>query len=191
MNSIDYFAQIQLHFLHNALSAIANLCTKNPEKAKKAALDFSAYLRSNMESLSYKGLISIEKELNHVKGYLDLEKAIYGNALNVIYNIEASDFLLPPLTVQPIVENAVKHGIGEKEGGGTITISICEAGSENFITIADDGAGYDVHNSGKDEKEHIGITNVSQRIKEQCGGTLEISSEINKGTTVIIKIPKK
>jgi len=182
--------QIQPHFLHNALSAIANLCTENPEKAKKAALDFSAYLRSNMESLNNRGLIDIEKELNHVKGYLDLEKAIYGNALNVLYRIETGGFELPPLTIQPIVENAVMHGIGEREGGGTITISVTETDDEYLAIVSDDGMGYDTNSLQQGSCEHIGIKNVRQRIKEQCGGTLEITSEINKGTTAVIKIPR-
>jgi len=182
--------QIQPHFLHNALSAIAHLCTENPERAKKASLDFSAYLRSNMESLSNKGLIGVEKELNHVKGYLDLERAIYGNALNVVYNVESDNFSLPPLTIQPIVENAVKHGIGEKEGGGTITISVAETDSEHLVVVSDDGVGYDVSSPRQDNCAHIGIENVRQRIKEQCDGTLEISSKTGKGTTAVIKIPK-
>ena len=183
-------SQIQPHFLYNALSAIAQLCDENPIKAKKATLDFSAYLRSNMESLNDDGLISIEKELNHVKGYLDLEKTMYREALKVIYDIQAEYFMLPSLTIQPIVENAVKHGIGQKEGGGTIIISVSETNNVYHITVTDNGVGYDVNKPDRDTKIHIGINNVKQRLKEQCGGTLEISSEPEKGTIAVIKIPK-
>ncbi|MCL2763905.1 MAG: histidine kinase [Treponema sp.] len=184
------FSQIQPHFLYNALSAIAQLCDEDPVKAKKVTVEFSAYLRNNMESLNNKGLIHIEKEIDHVKGYLDLEKAIYGNALNVIYHIEAGDFMLPPLTIQPIVENAVKHGIGKKEGGGTLTLSVRETDNEFLVTVLDNGAGYDKANLHQDSQKHIGIENVRRRLEEQCGGTLEISGEKGTGTTAVIKIPK-
>jgi len=184
-------SQIKPHFLYNALSAIAQLCDDDPIKAKKATVDFSTYLRCNMESLDNKGLIRVEKEIDHVKGYLALEKAIYGKALNVVYKIEAGGFLLPSLTIQPITENAVKHGIGKKEGGGTITVKVCESGNEFHVIISDNGRGYDTGSMYKDDRSHIGIENVKQRLKEQCRGTLEISSEIGKGTTAVIKIPKQ
>jgi len=183
-------SQIQPHFLYNALSAIAMLCDEDPAKAKKTIADFSEYLRSNMESLNEKKLISIKKEMNHVKGYLELEKAIYGDSLNVIYNIEAKDFLLPPLTIQPIAENAVKHGIGKKEGGGNISISIKETAFEFSIIVTDDGAGYDTESFYQGERKLIGINNVRRRLKEQCSGTLEITSKIGNGTSAVITIPK-
>jgi len=180
--------QIQPHFLYNALSAIAQLCDEDPVKAKKATMDFSVYLRSNMESLNNKGLISVEKEISHVKGYLDLEKEIYRDALEVIYNIEAGGFMLPPLSIQPIAENAVKHGIGKKEGGGTVILSVSETDAEFLITVFDNGAGFDAAKLHHDRLNHIGIENVKRRLKDQCGGTLEISWD--KGTTAVIKIPK-
>ena len=182
-------SQIKPHFLHNALSAIVQLCDENPAQAKKAATDFSAYLRSNMESLNNKSLISIEKEMDHVKNYLSLEKAIYGKALDIVYIIEAGGFGVPPLTIQPIAENAVKHGIGKKEGGGTITISVSETGNAYFITVTDDGAGYDVNTPPRDKNRHVGIDNVRKRLA-LYGGTLDLSSEIGKGTTAVIKLPK-
>jgi hypothetical protein len=184
-------SQIHPHFLFNSLTAIAQLCNENPAQAKKVTIGFSEYLRGNMESLSDKGLISIEKEMNHVEGYLNLEKAIYGNALHVIYNIEVNSFSLPPLTIQPIVENAVKHGIGQREGGGTIIISTRETDDNYIITVSDDGVGYNV-DSAVDSQAHksIGINNVRRRLKEQCGGTLKIISEVGKGTTAEIRIPK-
>ncbi|MCL2758791.1 MAG: histidine kinase [Treponema sp.] len=183
-------SQIQPHFLYNALSAIAQLCDEDPVKAKKATLDFSKYLRNNMESLNDKGLISVEKELEHVKGYLDLEKSMYRETLNVVYDVQVGGFMLPPLSIQPIVENAVKHGIGQKEGGGTIKISVNEAGNVYIVSVSDDGAGYNTDNFAEETKTHIGINNVIQRLKEQCDGTLEISSEPGIGTTAVIRIPK-
>jgi len=181
-------SQIQPHFLYNALSAIAQLCDDDPVRAKKATLGFSAYLRNNMESLNNKGLISIEKELNHVKGYLDLEKEMYADALEVVFNIKEVDLMLPPLSLQPLVENAVKHGIGQKEGGGTITISVNETENEFLLTVSDNGAGYDENRES--QSTQIGINNVRQRLKEQCGGSLEITGKPGIGTQVTIKIPK-
>ena len=183
-------SQIQPHFLFNVLTAIAALCKEDPDKAQKATMNFSMYLRSNMESLDKK-LISFEKELNHVKGYLELEKAIYEELLNVDYNIEDVSFLLPPLTIQPIVENAIKHGIGKKEDGGTITISVIDTNFEYFISVTDDGAGFDTQTPYEDDRKHTGLENVKRRLKEQCSGTLEIISQIGKGTTALIKIPKQ
>jgi len=183
-------SQIQPHFLYNALSAIAQLCEEDPEKAKKTTIDFSAYLRSNMESLSDKGFISIEKELDHVKNYLNLEKAIYGDSLNVIYNIQTGGFVLPPLSIQPLVENAVKHGIGKNENGGTVTITVCEKNNEYSITVLNDGVWYDAGMIKKDERISIGIENVRRRLSMQCGGTLKVTGEKNKGTTAVVTIPK-
>jgi len=194
-------SQIKPHFLYNALSTIAQLCDDNPAEAKKATLDFSKYLRKNMESLNDNNLITVENELNHVESYLNLEKAMHGDSLNVRYNIEAGDFLLPPLTIQPIVENAVKHGIGKREDGGTVTVTIGETTSAFIISVSDDGVGYDPGESNPadrksagdrspDDRSSIGINNVKRRLKEQCGGTLEITGEPGKGTTAIIKVPK-
>jgi hypothetical protein len=180
-------SQIKPHFLYNALTAITQLCEEDPPNAKKTIIDFSQYLRNNMQSLSNEGLITAREELNHVKSYLNLEKAIYSNALNIIYNIENDGFMLPPLTVQPIAENAVKHGIGKKEGGGTVTISVKESTCEYLIYVSDDAMGFNVG----DNKEHIGLSNVRKRLAEQCGGSLEILSVIGTGTTVTIRIPKE
>jgi len=182
-------SQIQPHFLYNALSAISTLCDEDPIKAKKAIADFSVYLRGNMESLNKK-LISIEKELNHVKGYLELEKAVYEETLNVVYKIEAKDFLLPPLSIQPIVENAVKHGIGKKEDGGLITITVKESEKDYSITVTDDGIGFNPESLNQNNRKQIGLKNVKRRLKEQCNGNLEVLSQTGKGTTVKITIPK-
>jgi len=184
-------SQIQPHFLYNSLTAIAQLCDEDPMKAKKATIDFSAYLRGNMDSLGDTELISIEKELSHVRGYLDLEVAIYGSALVANYEINSGGFLLPPLTIQPIVENAVKHGIGKKEGGGSITLSVNETDKYFVVSVVDDGSGFNEDIPQHDDRIHIGIVNVRRRIEEQCGGTLEITSEAGRGTTAVISIPKE
>ena len=180
-------SQIQPHFLFNSLTAIARLCDKNPAQAKEVTFWFSNYLRGNMESLTEKELIPFEQELKHSQCYLDVEKAIYGTGLHVIYAIEVSDFKLPVLTLQPIIENAVKHGIGRREGGGTVTVSTKETNAAYVLTVTDDGLGFD---PGEHKRTGVGITNVTNRLSAMCGGSLTVESELGAGSTVTITIPK-
>jgi hypothetical protein len=183
-------SQIQPHFLYNALAVISRLCDKDPAQAKKATINFSNYLRGNMNLLESAEPIPFENELNHTMSFLNLENAMYGEALNVIYDIQTKYFKLPALTVQPIVENAVKHGIGKKEGGGTVTISTKETEGSYFVIVKDDGVGFEQANIGDDGQQHIGINNVKLRLSAQCGGSLEIESSPGEGTTATIIIPK-
>jgi len=184
-------SQIQPHFLYNALAVISSLCDKNPSEAKKATVNFSNYLRGNMNLLERTEPIPFENELNHTISFLNLENAMYGEALNVIYDIQTKYFKLPALTMQPIVENAVKHGIGKKEGGGTVSISTKETDSGYLIIISDDGAGFEQDKINNDGQQHIGINNVRLRLSAQCGGSLEIESKPGVGTTAKIIIPKE
>jgi len=183
-------SQIQPHFLYNSLAVISRLCDKNPAEAKKAVINFSNYLRANMNLLESITPILFENELNHTIGFLNLEKAMYGEALNVIYDIQTKNFKLPALTMQPIVENAVKHGIGKKEGGGTVTILTKETNSDYLVIVSDDGIGFEQEKTGDDGQQHIGINNVRLRLSVQCGGSLDIKSKPGMGTTATIRIPK-
>ena len=188
-------SQIQPHFLYNALAVISRLCDKDPAEAKKATISFSDYLRGNMNLLERTETIPFQNELNHTIGFLNLEKAMYGEALKVIYDIQTISFKLPALTVQPIVENAIKHGIGKKEDGGTVTISTKESENYCFVIITDDGVGFGQEKTANgiypnDGQQHIGIKNVRLRLSAQCGGSLEISSKPGEGTTATIIIPK-
>jgi len=187
-------SQIQPHFLYNALAVISRLCDKDSSEAKRATINFSNYLRANMNLLERTEPIPFENELNHTIGFMNLEQAMYGEALKVIYDIQTKNFKLPALTMQPIVENAVKHGIGKKEGGGTITIATKKTESGYQIIIQDDGVGYDPAKTAadtvKDGEQHIGISNVRLRLSAQCGGSLEIEGKPGAGTTARIFIPK-
>jgi sensor histidine kinase YesM len=183
-------SQIQPHFLYNALAVISRLCDKDPAQAKKATIEFSAYLRGNMDSLEETKPISFEKELKHIEGFLNLEKAMYGEALNVIYDIKTKDFFLPALTVQSIVENAVKHGIGKREGGGTVRICTSETDNEFLAVVSDDGVGFEYEKRALDGLLCAGINNVRLRLSAQCGGSLEIESKPGEGTSATILIPK-
>lgn len=183
-------SQIQPHFLYNVLNTIYHLCGKDDNTAKTVISDFSDYLRNNLDSLERKELVPFSTELDHIKTYLDIEKIRFGEELEIVYDTEAKDFFLPVMTIQPLVENAVKHGISKKRGGGKLTVSTVEKHDRYKITVTDTGKGFDVH-AYSDEKSHIGINNVRQRLKNMCCGTLSVTSEYGKGTTAVVMIPKK
>lgn len=121
-------SQVQPHFLYNSLGTIYHLCESDPESARKAIKHFSDFLRGNMDSLKKREPIPFGAELSHVTNYLYLEQQRFGDKLQVIYQIKTQDFLIPPLTLQPLVENAVQHGILNRRNGGTILIRTQEAG---------------------------------------------------------------
>lgn len=184
-------SQIQPHFLYNSLTSIAQLCEKNPSKAKKATIEFSEYLRRNMNSLKEQAPVPFESELKHLETYLSLEKMRFGDELNVEYDIETTDFLIPSLTVQPLVENAVKHGVGMKEDGGTVTIATKEFDDRYEVIVSDDGVGFDTSKKPNDGRTHVGMENVRNRLKTMCNAVLNIESTVGKGTVATITIPKE
>lgn len=185
-------SQIQPHFLYNSLTSIAMMCTKDPQLAKKATINFADYLRGNMNSLKEKNPVPFRQELEHLKKYLMLEQMRFGDMLNIEYDIQATDFVLPQLSVQPLVENAVKHGVGMKEDGGTVKISTRETPEFYEVIVSDDGVGFDTSAPPKnDGRSHVGMENVKQRLKDMCDAEVVIESEIGKGTVSTIFIPKE
>lgn len=183
-------SQIQPHFLYNTLNSIYQLCETNPMRARSMVNSFAEYLRNNLSSLEETGLISFETELSHINTYLDIEKVRFEDTLEIEYDIQCIDFFLPVLTVQPIVENAVKHGTSKKRGGGKVIISTLEENENYIIKVFDTGCGFDPLKPNDDGKRHVGIENVRQRLANMCGGSLIIESEIGVGTLATIKIPK-
>ena len=182
-------SQIQPHFLYNTLNSIYQLCEKNPMRARSLVNSFSEYLRNNLSTLEESGLISFETELAHVNTYLDIEKVRFEDTLEIEYDIKCVDFSLPVLTVQPLVENAVKHGTSKKRGGGKVIISTEEDNGNYIIKVSDTGVGFDINNPKNDGKQHVGIENVKQRLSNMCQGSLTIESEIGVGTNAVIRIP--
>jgi len=183
-------SQIQPHFLYNTLNSIYQLCESNPMRARSMVNSFSEYLRNNLSALEETGLISFETELAHVKTYLDIEKVRFEDTLEIEYDIKCVDFSLPVLTVQPIVENAVKHGTSKKRGGGKVTISTAEEIDSYVIVVSDTGCGFDPAKPKNDGKRHVGIENVRQRLSNMCSGSLSIESSEGNGTVAVIRIPK-
>lgn len=182
--------QIQPHFLYNALNTIKSLIKRNPKSAEKAVVDFSLYLRGNMDSLSEKTPIDILKEIEHIKHYTSIEELRFSDKLTVIYDIKSVSFLVPTLSVQPLVENAVKHGITKKVDGGTVKISTYEDKSNYYVKVEDNGVGFDPYISKDNEKKHYGIEITKQRLSQMINAKLTIKSEIGKGTTAVISLPK-
>ena len=183
-------SQIQPHFIYNSLSSISTLIPLDPNKAQKALDDFTEYLRHNLSSLTETKLIPFEDELRHIQTYVSLEKVRFNDRVNVIYDIEVKDFSVPPLSIQPIVENAIKHGILKKIEGGTISIKTYSTKDSYVVEVIDNGVGFDMNSIDFEANKHFGINNIRHRIKSMCNGSLEIISEINKGTKAVITFKK-
>lgn len=185
-------SQVQPHFMYNALSSIAMMCSIDPETAQEATVTFADYLRVNMDSLKQKGPVPFSRELEHLKKYLYIEKLRFRDKLNIVYDIQTEDFELPQLSVQPLVENAVKHGVGMKKNGGTVTIASKETDSAYEVIISDDGVGFDTNAERQDDgRSHVGMENTKKRLKDMCGADVIITSTIGKGTVARIVIPKE
>lgn len=184
-------SQMQPHFIYNVLTTISGMCEmQNDTDTRDVVNHFADYFRTNLESLGQEKTISFEKELEHIKTYLWLEKVRFEDEINISYEIETTDFLVPSLAVQPIVENAVKHGIQPKDDGGTVTIRTYETSLDYVIAIEDDGVGFDVNEIQNDAYTHVGLDNVTKRLEIICNGSCDIKSEKGKGTVVTIHIPK-
>lgn len=179
--------QIQPHFLYNTLSTIQALCRIDPEKAFEVTERFGVYLRQNIDSLSQPNLIPVEKELEHTKIYTDIECVRFDN-ITVEYDTPETGFLVPVLTIQPLVENAIRHGVRIRDRG-VVKVTTAKTSDGFQIVIEDNGKGFDASLIRQDDSEHIGIGNVKERIELMCGGTVQIESTENVGATITIQIP--
>ena len=181
-------SQIQPHFLFNTLDTIYGLVDEDPDVAKKAIASFSQYLRANLDSLKHAAPVPVERELVHVRTYLELERMSDASRIDYEIDAQATNFLVPALSVQTLTENAVKHGLGGLESGGKVTIRTYERDEEFAVVVQDDGIGFD--SNELDGTMGIGISNTRERVSAMCGGSLEITSEPGHGTTAIMRIPK-
>ncbi len=186
-------AQIKPHFIYNTLSNISYLTTKEPLKAKDLILDFSDYLRNSFEFNNNQGLTLLSKEIELIKSYLAIQKERYKDRLKVEYNINTSLYeMVPRFSIQPIIENAVRHGIINKVDGGTVKLSVENIGKETKISVEDNGIGMSEEKVKlvlSDQGPGVGIRNVNNRLKLMYGKGLIIKSKINEGTKVEIIIP--
>lgn len=185
-------SQIKPHFMYNVLNTITYLCDKDAKLAKRALYDFSRYLRGNLDSLTSQNLVPLDRELDLVTRYLALEKLRMEDELNIIYDINDNGYMLPPMTLEPFVENAVSHGLAKADEGGTLAIRTRAGEQSHEIIIEDDGVGFDPDgymNRTDGDHKSIGIDNVRKRLERMCGGTVQICSQRGKGTSVLICIP--
>jgi len=164
--------QISPHFIYNALFLIKALIWTDQKRASDAVDDFSLYTRRNIEAMRSNDLIRFEEELEHIRAFLNIENVDDETGMVVEFNTEELDFLIPPLTVEPLVENALIHGIGTLESGGVITVSSERADGGYMICVEDNGVGFDTENT----KYGVGLENAKTRLELQCGGKLDISS---------------
>ena len=182
-------SQIQPHFIYNTLGSIYQLCLEQPQKAAELTRDFSQYLRGNFGELDNNSPILLSKELRHVKHYVSIEQVRFPD-ITVNFDVSSDDFFLPALSVQPLVENAIKHGLMGIESGGCVTVCVYETDTDYCVKVSDNGVGFDPALQ-TDSKQHIGIKNIRERVSAMCGGRLTIDSAPGKGTTAVIYIPKE
>lgn len=178
--------QMRPHFIYNTLMSIYYLCKQDAEKAQQVILDFSSYLRKNFTAIAKADAIPFEEELEHTRAYLAVEQARFKDQLLVEFDTPFTDFRIPPLTLQPIVENAVKHGMDPELEPLFISISTRRQDGYAEITVDDSGPGYQ---PADDNEPHIGLDNVRERLKMMCKGDLTISRRDCGGTIVTIRIP--
>ena len=155
-------SQIQPHFMYNALTSIAMMCQIDPDTAQEATVTFADYLRGNMDSLKQTKPLPFETELEHLKKYLYIEKLRFADLLNIEYNIKTTGFYMPLLSIQPMVDNAVRHGVG-----------------------------FDVNEQKDDGRSHVGMENTKKRLHDMCGAQVVITSVIGEGTTARVILPKE
>ena len=182
-------SQIRPHFIYNTLGSIEQLCELDPPKAGELVHNFAKYLRGNFGELDNAKPIRMSQEMAHVRYYVSIEKVRFPD-MTFSFEMRSEDFSLPAMTIQPIVENAIKHGLMKLQKGGSIRVISYETDSDYCICVEDDGVGFDTSKL-LDEKKHIGIRNIRDRLKAMVDGTLEIESTQGVGTKVLITIPKE
>ena len=178
--------QMRPHFIYNTMTSIYCLCGQDPERARQVITDFTTYLRKNFTAIASAEPVPFTSELEHTQAYLAVEQAQYEDSLFVEYDIQHKMFRVPPLTLQPIVENAIKHGRDPYAGPFRIAVRTrrTDAGSE--IVVEDNGRGFD---AGEDSEPHIALRNIRERLEMMCGGEMTITLNNGVGTVVKVMIP--
>ena len=182
-------SQIRPHFIYNTLGTIERMCLKDPEKAFDLVRNFSLYLRGNFSELNSVTPIRFTEELKHVEHYVNIERVRFPD-MHIEYDVETTDFVIPALSVQPLVENAIKHGLMRLEAGGTVVIRSYETPTHFCVEVKDDGVGFDT-SAFVDEKKHVGLRNIRGRLNAMVNGKLILESKPGMGTKAVIMIPKE
>ncbi|MBO4236093.1 MAG: histidine kinase [Firmicutes bacterium] len=211
--------QIQPHFMFNTLSSIRTLIKVDPDVAYDMVYNFSNYLRANVDNLTNLEGIPFSSEVQHIQSYVEIEKVRFGDRLNVEYDIQESEFLVPPLAIQPLVENAIKHGVCKRPEGGTVWIRSYSDGYNNIVEVADNGVGIppermeyilgnddenyfgdsfgitggrelNLTGNGSESHRSTGMKNIIMRLQEMSHAELKIESEVGKGTLMRVIFPQ-
>ena len=180
--------QMRPHFIYNTMMSIYYLCKQDPDRAQQVILDFTTYLRKNFTAMAREETISFSEEMEHTRAYLAVEQVRFEGKLSVEFDTRHMAFRLPPLTLQPVVENAVKHGVDPEADPLHITVHTRKTDRGSEIIVTDTGPGYEPAN---DNEPHIALANIRERLKIMCGGELEISGRDGGGTAVTIVIPDR
>ena len=178
--------QMRPHFIYNTMTSIYYLCKRNPDLAQQVTRDFTTYLRKNFTAIANTDPIPFSAELEHTRAYLAVEQAQYEESLMVDYDTPHIWFRVPPLTLQPIVENAIKHGRDPYAGVFHILIRTRKTQSGSEIVVSDNGRGFQPVET---DEPHIALNNIRQRLESMCGGCLTIESADGGGTVVTVTIP--
>ncbi|GAA0810936.1 sensor histidine kinase [Spirilliplanes yamanashiensis] len=194
-------AQISPHFIYNALTAIASFVRTDPERARELILEFAEFTRYSFRQ--HGEFTTLAEELRAIDRYLTIERARFGDRLQVRLLIapEVLPVGLPFLCLQPLVENAVRHGLSRKPGVGMVSIEARDAGAECHITVEDDGVGMDPESlaagvaaaaAGDGDGQHVGLSNVDERLRSVFGDQygLVVETALGAGTKVSIRLPK-
>ena len=182
-------SQIRPHFIFNTLNSIYYLCDQDTELAKEAIADFSEYLRTNILTIENSDPVPMVKEMEFVDHYLKLEQMRFRDELEIVYDLQYTDFSVPPLTIQPIVENAVRHGAMMNEDGGRVSIGSYLKGDLIEVVVSDNGPGTDADEAMTADSSHVGIRNVRERLAAILNASLTFESARGQGSRVTIEIP--
>ena len=188
-------SQMQPHFLYNALDSIQEIILDDPVYASELIGDFTIHLRSCIRAMTNDMLIPFTQELANIKAYVNIEKMRFGEKLRLVYDIPVTDFMILPLSVQPLVENAIRHGVYERGArGGTVTLRSRETADAWVVEVSDDGVGFDPagirQSVAAGQKDSTGLQNITFRLDKVMHAGVTIHSVPDQGTTVTIVIPK-
>ncbi|MES9740056.1 histidine kinase, partial [Peribacillus frigoritolerans] len=199
INEMAYLqSQIKPHFLYNALSAIMAFCYTDSEKAGELLNSLSKYLRIVFNTENREELVTLQREIELVKSYVDIEQARYGERLQTIFEVDETCLKqkIMPLIIQPLVENAIRHGVVKKTQGGTVKLSVQPKGELMKVTVTDDGVGMSEQKikeilSRKETVFGVGLANINQRMGYFVDKKLTIESREEHGTIITLYLPLK
>ena len=191
----NFTSQMQPHFLYNALGSIQEIVLEDPEYASELLGDFTVHLRSCIRSMSNDKPLPFTQELDNIKAYVNIEKMRFGDKLNVKYEVGPRDFVILPLSIQPLVENAIRHGIYQRgAAGGTVTVRTEETSDKYIVQVEDNGVGFDAERMRREieagERDSAGLQNITFRLEKVMNAAVDIQSRIGTGTRVTVTIPK-